>query len=180
MSYTKVQISHDPKVNCWEVNEHLKITYPFSKLYETDNGGKDSSAAMWSIIYKCEPDEDENRFLRLGIEGIDKIVEEKYGNVDVEDDLYLECLEAYPMKCLSVIGQSLKNYKEFLDRRAKTLRELSDEEYKSNMKEFDISSSKTGALYEEYKRIEASFKLEKKKARVEGGRAESKSERYEI
>ena len=180
-SFVNVVSDFSTKANFWELNPQLILMQPFHKLYQLDGGAEQSSKFMWAVYFICDPDESVNKFFKFGKEGVQEMLEETYfkeESPDWNNTIYEECLEAYPEMCLTTIQRAFMMKKRALMKRAKYLNEA---DYNaSSMKDLDSAHSKTAKIIEEYDKIEEKFFAELNKARVKGGREESKSERNEI
>lgn len=175
MGLVKQAIQYDVK-NFWEENPQLVYMSPYSKLHATDNGNEKSSKDMWCIFFMADPDEEENLFYRIPEnERADMLRETFHSDFDTEDELISECIQQYPILCLTAIERALKGEKDALAKRAKFLQEA---EYDfTTMKDLDNAYSKTSKIYEAFEAIEEKFMKHKTQSKVKGGRAESASEK---
>lgn len=172
----------DPTANFWDLNPQLILIPPFSQLYSTDGGGDYSSKLAWSVYFVSDPDENENKFFRLGNrEEIQDVLAETYFKEQVPDfelEEYLNCVKAYPEVCLTSVQRAFMKKKRALLARGEF---LDNTPYTSTtMKDLDYAHSKTVKIFEDYEKIENKFFAEKSKSRIKGGRSESKSEKREI
>lgn len=176
---SKMTLTMDKDVNYWETNPHMIYLAPFSKLYETDNGGIMSSRTMWTVVFICNPDEEENKFFRFGRKGVEEIVLDIFHpDLDVEDDLYNECLKAYPDTAMDSVQRDLMNKKMHLRQRAEFLVQTPYDI--ENAAKLDMMHSKTAKIMEEYDQILDKYLQSKSKGKVKGGRGLSKSETGEV
>ena len=174
MYFTK--INYNAGVDFWKENYHLNDIEP----YKTYRNEPDSSAGMWYIVFTTEPDKEYNKYFHLPKSRVKELIYDLHGEFDDTDPKFILCEKKYALDHLTPISRSVKDYGEFLEERSRILRELTREEYLSNMKEYDIAISKSLKLFEEFQQIQETFETEKRKARVRGGRNESKAERGEI
>jgi len=164
--------------NFWEANPQLIIMPPFSNLYSTDKS-KDkekSSKDMWCVFFMSDPDEEKNLFYRIPESERLTMLKEVYNpTFDIEDELILKALDAYPVLCLTAVERALKGEKDALAKRAVFLQKA---EYDfETMKDLDNAFSKTSKIYENFEAIEERFLKQKNQSRVKGGRRESASEK---
>ena len=106
MSFTNIRKDFDPKQNFWDINPQLTMYKPFSKLYKRDKSKnkEQSSKEMWTIMFLSDPDDMVNKFARIPYnERLEMLKEEYYPEFDEEDEDIAECLEKYPMECLTAV-----------------------------------------------------------------------------
>lgn len=195
---TNIKKEYTPDKNFWELNPQLIIMQPFSKLYNRDKSKdkENSSKEMWSIFFCCEPDEEINKFYRIPLLERQKMLKETLvPKIDWEEDLdIIECLNKYPIICLSAIERALKEeidnmvaWSEFIRRES---RELTLDKtqivngkaiiIKGNAAQVANLKAKTPKLYEQYEKLEEKFIKQKTEARLRGGRKKSKREKGEL
>lgn len=184
--------SLDQAVNFWVLNPQMKIYKPFNKLYNKDES-KDkefSSRQMWTVFFLCHPDEEDNIFYRMPDEEKRKMLKETFvPDIDWEDDDFMECVDRYPIECMTIVERTLAEEKQNLIKRTKLINET---EWTLDRTEFDgkkmvtvkgtasqinnlMKDSRT--IYDRYKQIEEEFLKEKETNRAKGGRKISLSER---
>jgi len=165
-----------PETNFWDFNGQLSVIPPFDKIYKIDNGGEKSSKMMTMVFFMSEVDDDKNRFARIPAEERQEmLVETYYPDANFKDKLLVKAMEAYPDVCMSAIARTLKDTKDFLQRRSAYLRSI---EYNLNtMKDLDNAMAKSEKIYADFERIEKKFVEKEKTGRIRGGRAESAIEK---
>lgn len=176
MSFVSLPVNWKPDYNFWEQNGQLSIIYPFSKIYNLDNGGDESSKMMTTIFLMADPDEDKNKFARMSEDMRRKEISENYyPDIDWENPLLKEGIEKYPELCLSAIARTLKTVKESLARRAEFLRTVIYTE--DNIAKIDTAISKNLKIYEDFEAIEQKFITQEKTGKIRGGRKQSYREK---
>lgn len=171
------------EANMWEQNPQLTIMKPFSHIYERDSSESKltSSAEMWMVFFLCDPDPDKNKFYRIPYSKRLEMLKETYCTYfDESNDLISDCINKYPVLCLTAVERSLKleidsmvvltDYIAKYDYTAATLDEIK--------KIMDIRS-KTPKVLEGYEKLQQKFIKQQQESRVKGGRRRSKSERGE-
>lgn len=186
--------------NFWKLNPQLQYIKPFNKLYESDESiNKDlSSKTMWCIVFMCEPDEEINKFLRIPEKERYEMLKETFFSLfDMDDKLIKECLDEYPILCMSSVQRALKDEKEMLMKRASFIKsqEYTLDTYDvvtgqggrpvrvtmpGTAKQLDTMHKATKSIMDNFKLIENEFFTEKSKSQLKGNRQESKSEKGEI
>lgn len=168
-----------PEINFWDTNGQLAIMPPFNKIYDIDKGGMESSKLMTVVFFMADADEDKNRFARIPFEERKEMIQETYyPDIDWKNKLLQKAIDAYPELCLSAVARTLKDTKEFLQRRAAYLRTV---EYNINtMKDIDTAISKNLKIYEDFEKIEQKYIQQEKISRVRGGRKETAVEKGEL
>ena len=174
----KINKSYDFDKTFWELNPSMIYMKPFSTLYNDDET-KDkqiSSKQMWYVVFMEDPDEEENKFYRIPEKDRSEMLKETMlDGINVETDLINECRFQYPSLCLDSIERTLKEQKEHLLRRSKSLTELP---YTlDTMKDIDNAYSRNLKIYEDFKRIETLFNQSKKEQTARGGRQLTMSEK---
>ena len=179
MNNALVSIKFDPEINFWDIHPHMIYITPFSKLYKTDGGGSESSKIMWCVAYICHPDEEENKFYRFGREEAESILKETfYPELDTDNPIYNECIDAFPEAALDSVQRALLAKKESLRDRAELLKV---EKYTlENSSKLDAMHKNTVKFMEEYDMILEKYINSKRSNIVKGGRSQSKSEKGEI
>lgn len=183
MSFVKIDKTFDPKVNFWELNPQMIIISPYSKLYARDKSPNkvNSSKEMWICFLMCDPDEDINILFRIDLDKRRETIKENYySQIDWNDELFNQCLTAYPNDCLTAVEKSLKDTKEYILSRAQMLKEIVKDKkaYMANMSKIDTAISKNDKIYKDYAAIEQEFmKAKSSDAEVYGGRRETKQEK---
>ena len=203
MSFTNIKKDFDPKQNFWDINPQLTMYKPFSKLYKRDKSKnkEQSSKEMWTIMFLSDPDDMVNKFARMPYnERLEMLKEEYYPEFDEEDEDIAECLEKYPMECLTAVERA---FKEEVDSLVKRVKFIKNSEYtfddverdhngnvifisgkpmvrKGTATDLDRMRANTKKIYDQYEEVENAFIKERNEARVVGGRKESLSERGEI
>lgn len=197
IKYINIDSRIDPKESFWDLNPQLKYIHPFAKLYKFDDSKDkaESSQMMWCCYFLQYPDEQENLFFREGdFNERLKIIKDNFGkDLDWDHEIFNECIEKFPEKCLTSIQKALKAEIESMQQRALVLsttqytitgEQLIEGELvsikKGTAKELDTIRKATPQLIQNYKNIEDQFFEEKQEAIVEGGRRESKAEKGEI
>lgn len=197
--FVDIDKNFDPKVNFWKKNPQIAFLDPFNKLYKSDDGGSHSSSLMWACFFFCDPDEEINRLFRIDEENRIIAIENYYPDLDWDDPLFQEVLEAYPFECLTSIERALKEEKDSLRARAKLLRETPytiDEPMRNDMGEIipdksgrpiiikgtatqlDNMRGKTQKIYEALETtLDKFLRSKEESARVYGGREETLSEK---
>jgi len=189
----------NPNDNYWEVNPQVKYIKPFSEVYKLDDGGEHSSKFMYVVTFFCDPDENENKFFRMSEEVRKKNLEEFYPEMDWEDPLFQECLEAYPFECMNSIQRSLKEQLDSMKERTKLITStertldhyLQDDEgnmiydksgkpifVKGTAKQIDDLQKTTRKIYEDLEILMEKFMSQKAEdVRVRGGRKRTAHEK---
>lgn len=195
MHYIKINPDFRPELNFWELNPQVAYISPFNKLYETDNGGDDSSAHMWACFFISYPDEDKNFLFKLPPHEQKEAINRFYSDIRWDDPLFQDCVEEFPFACLNSIQRSLKEELESLKERSKTLRETpyTFDHYMTNdmgdmildksgkpihikgtAKDIDAARAKTSKIYEGVeKALEKFVQSKEEEARVYGGRQQT-------
>lgn len=186
--------------NFWDLNTQLKLIQPFNMLYARDDSSDKgiSSKEMWCIFFMCEPDEDENKFFRIPVdERYEMLKETFFSSFNKSNLIVKECMEQYPILCLTAVQRALKDEKEMLMKRAKFLKE---QEYTldkydvitgpggrpvrvtlpGTAKQLDTMHKATKTIMDNFKLIENDFFSEKSQSQLKGNRKESKSEKGDI
>lgn len=171
----RLNVSLDPSIDFWELNPHMRFITPFNKLIDK----KDSSKIMWCVSFICYPDEEDNKFFRFGREKIEEMLKETfYPELDTEDELYNECINAFPDTALDSVQRALLIKKKSLQDRARlldnTLYTL------DNSKKLDDMHKNTVKFMEDYDMILDKYLTSKKTNIIKGGRRQSKAEKGEI
>lgn len=199
MSFSNIPKDWKPEINYWDYNPQIRFINPFSKMYDTDNGKDESSKKMWCCAFFHDPDEEVNRFFRLSTEQKKQALTKYYPKLDWDDELFQECLDAYPFECLNSIQRALHDELESLKARAKLIRDTertidhymtndmgelvldkSDKPIliKGNSTQLDTMQSKTAGIYMQLEKIIERFKTSKEDtSRVFGGRKKTLSEK---
>jgi hypothetical protein len=157
--------------NFWHLNPQLIYIKPFADLYSVDKskGKIKSSNDMWCIFFMEEQDEEFNLFFRIPKEDRLKMLKEVYNlEFDEKNPLVVLCCESYSEFILTAIERSLKDMKELLTKRAKTL--LNMEYNLDTMKSIDDSLSKNLKIYEDFKKTQEAFDKTKKEIKARGQR----------
>lgn len=196
MAFGKVNKPFDPDDNWWVLNPQMKYYKPFSKLYERDNS-KDktySSKEMHVIFFMCDPDEELNLYYRMGDkERLDMLKDTYCPEVDLEDEIWKECLETYPFEMLNAVERALKIEKDQLKKRTKLIKEttltLDRTEIITDSKGGEKTATIKGTatqinqlqkdfpkIMQQYEEIEQRFIKQKEVVRVEGGSKLNRSE----
>lgn len=181
MSLVKIKKDFSPDSNFWEQNPQLAYMAPFSKLYQKDKGKeKDrSSKQMWVIFFMCDPDEDKNKFYRIGYDTRLAMLKETYfAGFNEADELIQECMAAYPERCLTAVEKSLKQE---IDSMSALVNYITTIDYESisldDIKKLVAIRAQTPKVMDNYEKLQAKFMKEKVETRLRGGRKESKSEK---
>lgn len=177
-SFVNIPDNFDPGMDFDELNPQIKFIAPFADLYLEDK--KNYSKLMWICTFLCHPDEDKNKLYRLPMhkrkENIEKYF---YKKVDWEHELLNKCLDEYPYACLSAIQLSLKEKKDFLVKRSKTL--VVTPYNLETMAKIDAAISKSTKIYDDFDQLEEKyFNSKKGKSEVYGGRQETYTEEGKI
>lgn len=186
----KINKNFTPTQNFWELNPQLIIMQPFDRLYATDDGGEVSSKYAWMCFFMKDPDEDDNVFYSLPEEQRVKMLRETYfPDLDLGFKEYVDCLEAYPDICLSMVEKSIMKQKELIRRRDRFLDNM---EYTldshqvvagkvqvipGTFKQLEAAHKTTPQVYKMLKELEELFIQEKSSGEVYGGRRETFSEK---
>lgn len=196
MAIGKVNKPFDPDDNWWELNPQMKYYKPFSRLYERDDSPDHtySSKEMHVIFFMCDPDEELNIYYRMGDKERLEMLKETYApEVDFEDEVWKECLEAYPFEMLDAIERALKIEKDQLKKRTKLIetteltldRTQIIEDSRGGQKTATIKGTATQInqlqkdfpkIMQQYEEVEQRFLKSKEVAKVRGGSKLSKSE----
>lgn len=185
-------------VNFWELNPQVSMIEPFASLYDTDEGGKKSSDYMWACWMYCDPDEKENIMYRYRPKERRKHISKRL-DIDWNDPIFQECIDAYPREMLNSIERSLKDQTDAFAKRSK---ELHDTPYtldhyleddmgnmvydksgkpilvKGTHKQLDDAWAKTDKIYSNLEKAYKMFVQEKEEeSRVYGGRQRTASEK---
>lgn len=185
--------------NFWKLNPQLKFYKPFANLYKEDDSldKENSSKTMWCIVFMTDPDEETNKFFRIPEKERYEMLQETFHPLfDKEEELTKQCLEAYPMECLTSVQRALKDEKEMLIKRATFIKEqeYTLDKYElvnvgqramrvtlpGTAKQLDTMHKATKSIMDNFKLIENEFFAEKSKSQLKGNRQESKSEKGEI
>ncbi len=62
--FVKINKNFSWDTNFWELNPQVAFIYPFSVLYNWDDGQDKSSQHMWSVFFMVDPDEEEQPLTR--------------------------------------------------------------------------------------------------------------------
>lgn len=188
MSLIKIPVNFDgapdPDKNMWEIFPPLKYYPPYGHLYDQDDSsGKEySSRQMWCIFFYNDPDEDLNPFFRNSPKERKAKILEIYGAlINWDDELFQECLKAYPDDCMSLVKKALALEKDKLIERAELIRSTPmtfdkfDEKgkpIKGTALQINTLQKDSSKAYEAYKKAEDLFKEERESTqRVYGGGA---------
>ncbi len=185
--------------NFWKLNPQLKFIKPFSELYKDDESiDKElSSKTMWCVVFMNDPDEDTNKFFRIPLlERYEMLQETFHPLFDTSNSLTKQCMDEYPLVCLTAVQRALKDEKEMLIKRANFIKEqdYTLDKYElvtvgqramrvtlpGTAKQLDTMHKATKSIMDNFKLIENEFFAEKSKAQLKGDRQESKSEKGEI
>ena len=171
-SFINIKKDFDPSLDFWDLNPHLTYTLPFSKVYP-------NSKFMWCVLWMNDPDEESNKFYRLPYEDRLDACKSFYEDFNSEDELFIECSEAYNTVCLTSIERALKQEKEALVKRAEFLRNT---EYNlDTMTALDNAFSKTYNILKNYDKIEKEFLKQKEQdIRIYGNRRQTLRERKQL
>lgn len=196
MALGKVNKPFDPDDNYWELNPQMKYYKPFNGLYERDNSSNKtySSKEMHVIFFMCDPDEELNIYYRMGDEERRSMLSETYApDLEWEDELFQECLQAYPFEMMDAVERALKVEKDQLKKRAKLIESteltldktrivMSDRggekavTIKGTATQINILQKDFPKIMQQYEEIEQRFLKAKEVARVKGGSKLAKSE----
>jgi len=176
MSFVRGSVKYQEK-NFWEANPLIRYMQPFNEMYDTDDGGENSSKAMWCIYFFCDPNEDENIFYRVRNKE-EMLKETFYPELDLKDPIFDKCKIAYPEMCLTSISKALKDKKDWLIKREQFI--VNQEYSLDNFAELDKMASSSKKIWDEFKKTEDEFQVEKGKIEVKGGRKQSKAELKQI
>ncbi len=170
--------------NFWQLNPAMTLYSPYSKLYNSDESrDKDlSSRKMWSIFFLSDPDWEYNPFYNREFEDVKKMIEENYlPSIDWEDEVFNECLNAFPDDCLTPIAKALKDEMTSMLKRARKIvnyeYDLDDEDGRKGAKDVDMMRKGTPALIDAYDKLEAKFLADKTTIGARGGRKLAKAEK---
>jgi hypothetical protein len=163
----------------WELNPQLRYFPGFAEIYETDDGGSESSKHAWCIVFYTEPDYTENKFYRMSEGERRKTLKELYyPDIDWDSVITQTAIETYINNCLSPVKLALKEEIDSFVNRSEYIRNY---DYSKNTlddnKKMDALRRNTKAIMETYTQLEKQFLEEEKTSRVYGGRKESKSEK---
>lgn len=170
-SFINIKKNFDPNINYWELNPHLIYLKPYSTLYNEDKSKNktESSKIMWCVTWMIDPDEETNKYFRLGEEQRIEVCKEFQPEFNPDDELIQSIMEAYPEDCLTVIERSLRDTKEFIRRRDKFIK---SQPYDfTTMKDLDDAAGKSIKILQDYEKIEKQFlEYKSKGVRIKGGR----------
>lgn len=193
--FIKINKGFTPEANFWEMNPQLIYMTPFSKLYKRDKSKNkmNSSSEMWCIFFMCDPDEEENLFYRIGIEERKRMLKDTYfPKIKWGEKLLVECMEMYPISCLSAIERAYTEEKESIKNRTDFMRKyekkITDIDLLSLEKEhfnqvvkirglLETMRKNTQAIYKQLEQVEEKFMKNKSSIRIKGGRRQSKTEK---
>lgn len=198
MSLVEGTLYYD-NANFWKLNPQLRFMKPFSDLYKDDESidKEISSKTMWCVVFMCDPDEETNKFFRIPEKERYEMLQDTFHPLfDMEDSLTKECLQQYPLMCLTSVQRALKDEKEMLIKRANFIKEqeYTLDKYElvtvgqramrvtlpGTAKQLDTMHKATKSIMDNFKLVENEFFAEKSKAQLKGDRQESKSEKGEI
>lgn len=185
MTFLKITLNlkdFNPDSNIWEASPQLKYYEPYGSLYEAD-ATKDksfSSRQVWSIIFFCYPDEEDNIFFRHAPSERKEKIMERYGrDIDWDDPLFQKCLDKFPNDCMTVIQREYAMEKDKFLKRANLIRDTeltldttdphTGKLIKGTAMQITALQKAADKVYEEYLRIEELFKEEKAQIRMYGG-----------
>jgi len=177
-TFVNIKKEFNLELNWWTLNPHMIHVKPFSKLYSEDVS-KDKSASskhMWCVFIMNESDEDINLYYRLPEN--DRLETCKNFNPDFnpEHETIMECLEAYPDICMTVIEQTLKNTKDLFHKRNKFLKQA-DYNFET-MNAIDNAIAKTPKLEEDFDKVYQKYVEQRNKTiQLHGGRKQTLRER---
>ena len=199
MKTSLVNYPINPKINFWEFNPQIQYIEPFNQLYNIDDGGEKSSKYMYCVVFFCDPDEQENKYFRMSEQVRKKNLKNYFPEVNWENPLFLNAVEAYPFECMDSIKRALKEELESAKERAKL---ISDTEptldgymvdskgayiydksgkpiwIKGTAKQLDDMRKSTAKIYDDIDRtIEKYMSKKADEIRVKGGRKQTLSER---
>lgn len=185
MAITNITKNHDPKkINFWEINPLVQYIEPFSKLRDLKNG----SDYMWAVFLLCDPDEDVNVFYRYSLEKRKEHILNLFPKLNLDDELFLECVDAYPFHVLNSIERLFKSKLDSLKARSKLLDETSytldytDPDTGKNIlgtaKQLDTMHKATDSIMRQFEDAYSKFKKEKaEEIKALGGRKLTASEK---
>lgn len=164
--------------NFWNSNPQMIYIPPFSLLYKRDESEDKeySSKEMWGVFLYAE---NSHRSKFQFIEELEKkeILSEDF-NLDFEDPLVQQCIEAYPIKSMTMASRALKDEEEFLMKRNKWLKE---QNYSlETARDLDIVAKNSKQIYENFEKVKIAFMEESQKGMLKGDRKESKTETGDI
>jgi len=200
MAIAKINKPHNPEDNFWELNPQMKYYKPFNKLYERDKSEDKiySSKEMHVIFFMCDPDEDLNIYYRMSDADRLSMLKETYcPEVDLEDEVFLECLEAYPFEMLDAVERALKIEKDQLKKRTKLIENTELTLDRTEIVEDGRGGQKTVTIkgtasqintlqkdfpkiMQQYEEVEQKFLKNKEVAKVRGGSKLSKAEKKDF
>lgn len=181
--------AYQPGLNYWIVNPQVALLKPFKPLYNLDNGSTVSSNYMWAVVFLEDNDEEINKLAPLTEEiALETIKESYFPEIDYLLPEFIVARKDYPEYCMSIAQRMLKiqedqikKYQEFIDNTELTL-DTPDTEGKmriipGTIKQVAALNKTIAGLIKELKDLKELFEVEKKEARVFGGRKETLSEK---
>jgi hypothetical protein len=191
MNFVKASVPFNINDNFWEMNPFVRFISPFNKLYEIEN----SSHYAWAMWMMCDPDETENTLYRQPPEIRKETISRIYPDIDWDNEIFNECMDAYPFECMNAVERALLEEKESLRERAKLIRDTPytlDETkvtlgkdgsekaivIKGTATQLDAMRTKSKKIYEDLEELLAKFTAQKStSAKVKGGRDETPTEK---
>lgn len=177
-SFINIKKDFNPNMNWWVLNPHMIHVSPFSRLYAEDTSdNKDvSSKHMWCIYFMLEPDELINLYYRLPEDKRYETCRNFNPDFNIENDLILECMTAYPDVCMTLIEQTLKNTKDMFHKRNAFLKTV---EYNfDTMTALDNAIAKTPKLEEDFDKVYQKYvEQQNKRVQLHGGRNQTLREK---
>lgn len=169
----------------WELNPQIATMYPYSQLYERDK--KQGSRLMWCIFFIQDPDKYLNSYAQFGKKTAKKkLLDSKYlKKEELEDDVFKECLEAYPTDFMTAAEHTLRVEIDSLRSRARiieNLRKLAEETMqKEHIVLLNTLQRDADKVYTNYEKASTKFIQEKKDAKMKKGKQSlSRRERSEL
>jgi len=198
-SWIKINKKFHPEQNFWELNPQLAYIEPFSELYDTDEGGLESSNYMWAVFFMQDNDEEENLLYRYPTKERIKAIKKFFPDIDLTNELYRKALKAYPSKCLSSVQRALLLEQKAIEKRTQEIDKIDyyvdyymkDDQgnykldnsgkpilIKGTSKQLDDVYKNSELIYTRLEKALAKFQREKEEeARVRGGRKKTFSEK---
>lgn len=170
-------VKGDGKENFWELNHHLTLVSPFSKLYKEDKSKNKevSSKIMWCVFWMKDPDEEYNKFYRIGEEERLDICKSFCKEFNPDKTIIADCLSRYESLCLDADEMAYKLQK---DQLISLSRFLTEQPINLETVETLIKlKAQMPKIFQDFDKISKMYEKNKTEKRIYGGRKMTARER---